>query len=82
MLPLSLALVSAAALARVGGAALLSARSYGLPPLPLPLWLVPYELLAAPLLFGAGPFRRTLVWSGRRYRIGHHGRIQSVSEVG
>lgn len=79
-LPLSLALVAAAALARVGGAALLNTRSYRLPPLPLPLWLIPYELLAVPLLFGAGLFRRTLVWSGRRYRIGRHGEIVGVDD--
>ncbi|HKS69596.1 MAG TPA: hypothetical protein VJQ45_04215, partial [Ktedonobacterales bacterium] len=81
-LPLSLALVVVAALARVGGAALLNTRSYGLPPWRLPLWLIPYELLAVPLLFGAGLFRRTIVWRGRRYRIGQHGRIQAVSELG
>ncbi len=78
----SLALVAGAALARAGCAALLNARSYALRPLPLPLWLIPYELLAAPLLFGAGLFRRTLVWSGRRYRIGRHGRILAVEERG
>ena len=81
-LPLSVALVVVAALARVGGAALLNARSYGLPPLSLPLWLIPYELLAVPLLFGAGLFRRTIVWRGRRYRIGRRGAIQAVSELG
>lgn len=78
-LPLSLGLVGTAAMARVGGAALLNARSYGLPLMPLPLWLIPYELLAVPLLFGAGLLRRTLVWRGRRYRIGRHGAIQGVS---
>lgn len=80
-LPFSLALVVAAALARVGGAAVLNARSYGLPPLPLAFWLIPYELLAVPLLFGAGLFRRTLVWRGRRYRIGRHGHILAVEEA-
>lgn len=81
-LPLSVVLVVVAALARVGGAALLNARSYGLPPWRLAPWLIPYELLAVPLLFGAGLFRRTIVWSGRRYRIGRHGAIQGVSELG
>lgn len=79
-LPLSLALVAAALLARVGGAGLINDRCYGLPSLPLPLWLVPYELLGVPLLFGAGFFRRTLVWSGRRYRIGRHGAIVEAQE--
>lgn len=79
-LALSLALVVMSALARVGGATLLNARSYGLPVLPLPLWLIPYELLAVPLLFGAGLFRRAIVWRGRRYRIGLHGHILSVQE--
>ncbi|HEX6798350.1 MAG TPA: glycosyltransferase, partial [Ktedonobacterales bacterium] len=81
-LPLSLALAVVAALARVGGAALLNARSYGLPPWRLAPWLIPYELLAVPLLFGAGLFRRTIVWRGRRYRVGRHGAIQGVSELG
>jgi hypothetical protein len=80
-LPLSLGLASVAALVRVGGAALLNACSYGLPLMWLPLWLIPYELLAVPLLFGAGLFRRTIVWRGRRYRIGRHGAIQSVIEA-
>ena len=80
-LPLSLALVAVAALVRVGGAVLLNARSFGLPRSPLPLWLIPYELLAVPLLFGAGLFRHTLVWSGRRYRIGRHGAIVEAQEV-
>lgn len=40
-----------------------------------PLLLIPYELVAVPVLFGIGLFRRTIVWRGRRYRIGRHGMI-------
>lgn len=80
-LSLSLALLGAALIARVGGAALLNARVYRQPALPLPLLLVPYELLLVPLLFGAGLFRRTIEWRGRRYQIGRRGVIQGIAEA-
>lgn len=79
-LPLSLDLLIVALLARVGGAALLNARVYRQPAVPLLLLLVPYELLVVPALFGAGLFRRTIEWRGRRYRIGRQGAIQGVAE--
>ena len=59
-LPLSLGLLIVALLARVGGAALLNARVYRQPAVPLLLLLVPYDLLVVPALFGAGLFRRTI----------------------
>jgi hypothetical protein len=39
---------------------------------------VVYELVGVPLLFGAGFFRRTIVWKGRRYRLGRHGVIRAA----
>lgn len=81
-LPLSLVLLAAALVARVGGAGLLNARVYRHPALPLPLLLVPYELVVVPALFSAGLFRRTIEWRGRRYQIGRRGAIQAVSESG
>ncbi len=54
---------------------ILNHRVYVLPALRyLPL-LIAYELLAVPFLFSAGLFRRTIVWKGRKYVLGRHGRI-------
>jgi ceramide glucosyltransferase len=39
------------------------------------LWLVPYELVAVPVLFARAAFRRHVEWRGTRYRIGRGGRI-------
>jgi ceramide glucosyltransferase len=80
LLPSAL-LLGAALVARVGGAMLLNRCVYRLPALPLPLLLVPYELLAVPVLFAAGFFRRTIVWRGTRYRLGPHGVIRAASEA-
>lgn len=46
-----------------------------------PLLLIPYELVAVPILFSIGLFRHTIVWRGRRYRIGRHGIILAVGDV-
>jgi ceramide glucosyltransferase len=75
------ALLALAIVVRVSGAFQLNRWVYHTPSLWLPLLLVPYELLVVPLLFGAGLFRRTIVWRGRRYRLGHHGVIQAAAEV-
>ncbi len=74
----SLLLLGAAIVVRVLTALLLNLRVYRLPPLPLPLLAVVYELVGVPLLFGAGLFRRTIVWKGRRYRLGRHGVIRQA----
>jgi len=68
-----------AALTRVITGMLLNARIYRLPVLPLPLLAVVYELVGVPVLFGAGLFRRTIEWKGRRYRLGRHGVIRGTS---
>ena len=60
--------------ARVGGGLLLDRAVYHRRGW-LPLALIPYELLIVPVLFGAGLVRRSLVWRGRRYWIGPHGKI-------
>jgi hypothetical protein len=45
------------------------------------LFLLPaYELVAVPVLFGKGLFQRTIEWRGRRYRLGRHGIIQTMTE--
>jgi ceramide glucosyltransferase len=74
----SLLLLGAAVVVRILTAVLLNLRVYRLPPLPLPLLAVAYELAGVPLLFGAGLFRRTIVWKGRRYRLGRHGVIRGA----
>jgi ceramide glucosyltransferase len=77
----ALALVAAATVARVGAALTLDRVFYhrrgG-----LPLALVPYELFIAPVLFGAGFVRRSIVWGGHRYWIGAHGKILHSQAVG
>lgn len=46
------------------------------------VWAVlPYEIGIAPWLFLIGLFKRSLVWRGRKYRIGKHGRIISIEEA-
>ncbi len=80
----AVALAVLAVVARVACAALLNRFVYhlsGALGLTLPLLLVPYELLAVPVLFGLGLFRRTIEWRGRRYRLGPHGVIQSAADV-
>jgi hypothetical protein len=78
------ALAAVAVVARVACALLLNRIVYhlsGTLGLALPLLLVPYELLAVPVLFGLGLFRHTIEWRGRRYRLGPHGVIQSAADV-
>jgi ceramide glucosyltransferase len=77
-------MLAVAAFARVACAALLNRDVYritGMPAIKLALLLIPYELLAVPVLFGLGLFRRTIEWRGRRYRLGPHGVIQGVADV-
>ncbi len=71
----SLIVLGVAVLVRIITAMLLNVRVYRMPPLPLPLYAVAYEIAGVPLLFGAGLFRRTIIWKGRRYRLGRHGVI-------
>jgi len=71
----SLVVLGVAVIVRIVTAALLNARVYRMPPLPLAVYAVAYELVGVPLLFGAGFFRRTIVWKGRRYRLGRRGVI-------
>jgi ceramide glucosyltransferase len=78
---IALALVWAAAVARVGSGLLLDRLVYRRRGW-LPLALVPYELLVVPLLFGAGFARRSLDWRGRRYWIGPHGAIRRSQAEG
>jgi ceramide glucosyltransferase len=47
-----------------------------------PMLLIPYELVAVPILFAIGLFRRSIVWRGRRYRIGLHGAILASFPAG
>ncbi|MFI5274250.1 MAG: hypothetical protein ACHQ4H_14545, partial [Ktedonobacterales bacterium] len=75
------ALLALAIVVRVSGAYRLNRWVYHTPSLWLPLLLVPYELLAVPLLFGTGLFRRTIIWRGKRYRLGRHGAIQQAADV-
>jgi ceramide glucosyltransferase len=70
----ALALLAAALLARVGGGLLLDRAFYHRRGW-LPLALIPYEIFIAPVLFGMGFVRRSIVWRGRRYWIGPHGKI-------
>jgi ceramide glucosyltransferase len=71
----SLVALGVAVVARVVTAALLNARVYRMPALPLAVYAVAYELAGVLLLFGAGFFRRTVIWKGRRYRLGRRGVI-------
>jgi hypothetical protein len=38
-------------------------------------------LLVSPVLFALGFFHRTLVWRGRRYRLGKLGKMLAVEEA-
>lgn len=71
----SLILLAAAVVLRIFTGMLLNLRVYRMSPVPLPIFAVAYELIGVPLLFGPGFFRRTVVWKGRRYRLGPHGVI-------
>lgn len=46
-----------------------------------PFLLIPYEMVAVPILFGIGLFRRTIVWRGQRYRIGRQGAILASADA-
>ena len=74
--------LAAAVLARLAGVLLLNRSVY--PRLARSRYafsVLAYELLAAPLLFGVGFFRRSLVWRGRRYRIGKLGKMLKVEDA-
>jgi ceramide glucosyltransferase len=78
---MALALLGAAVVARVGGGLLLDRACYHRRGW-LPLALIPYELFIAPVLFGAGFVRRSIVWRGHRYWIGPHGKIRRSQAIG
>jgi hypothetical protein len=78
---MALALLAAAVVARVGGGLLLDRAFYHRRGW-LPLALIPYELFIVPVLFGAGFVRRSIVWRGRRYWIGPHGKIRRSQAIG
>jgi len=40
-----------------------------------------YELLAVPLVFGFGLFRRSIMWKGRRYRLGPQGMVVGLGDL-
>ena len=66
---------------RVGSAFLLNRAVYHQRGLALPLLLIPYELVAVPVLFAIGLFRHSIVWRGRRYRLGRHGVILASADA-
>jgi hypothetical protein len=69
-------------LARLASVLLLNGSVYTrLPRMRYLLPVVGYELLVAPILFGLGFFWRTLVWRGRRYRIGRLGKLLGVEKL-
>lgn len=81
-LPFALAALAGAVLARLLSVLLLNRSVYArLPRRAYLLTVLGYELLVAPLLFGLGFFRRTLVWRGRRYRIGRLGELLQVEDL-
>jgi ceramide glucosyltransferase len=81
-LPLATAALSGAVLARLASVLLLNRSVYiRLPRMRYLLAVVGYELLVAPILFGLGFFWRTLVWRGRRYRIGRLGKLLGVEKL-
>lgn len=43
-------------------------------------FLLIYELLAGPVLFGIGLFRRSVTWKGRSYRLGAGGMIMGLED--
>jgi len=76
MLPLSLGMLLAAVLVRVGSVLVLNRSVFA----SLSRWrfvgaAISYEVLVTPILFGIGFFKRTLVWRGKKYRISKGGRI-------
>jgi ceramide glucosyltransferase len=80
--PLAAVALSGAVLARLASVLLLNRSVFTrLPRRRYLLAVIGYELLVAPVLFGAGFFRRMLVWRGRRYRIGRLGKLVQVEEV-
>jgi ceramide glucosyltransferase len=81
LLDIAAGLAVVALAARVGSAWLLDRLVYRRTNSWLPLWLIPYELVVVPVLFGAGFFRRTIEWRGRRYRLGPHGKIEHAADV-
>jgi ceramide glucosyltransferase len=46
------------------------------------LALVVYELIAVPVLYGVGIFRRSITWKGRKYRIGRRGMVLGPADSG
>jgi ceramide glucosyltransferase len=78
-LPLALVLAAVALIVRFAATAVLVRRAYPGASVTAGLWLIPYELVAVPVLFARGLFARRLEWRGVRYQIGRRGEIRSVS---
>lgn len=73
-------LLISALLVKLASAFTLNRRIYSFSGLRNLFFLPAYELIAVPILFGKGLFQRTIEWRGRRYRLGRHGVIQSMTE--
>lgn len=80
-LPYGGGLLAAAVLVRILQSAILDRGVYRQPVLRSVPALLAYELLAVPVLFGAGLFRRSVEWKGRRYHLGKGGRILKIEEL-
>ena len=69
-----------ALIVKLASGLILNRRVYSIPGLQCVPLLIPYELLAVPVLFGTGLFRRTIEWKGRKYVLGRHGTIVGMHE--
>ena len=76
---LGLIWLAVCAAARTSSVLALNRRIFrSLPPTRFAVSVILYELLLVPLLFGIGFFKRTLIWRGRKYRIGKNGKILGI----
>jgi len=80
-LRLGIGLVAAAVVVRLLQCALLDGGVYRQPILRSAPALLAYELLAVPVLFGAGLSARSVIWKGRRYHLGKGGQIDKIEEL-
>ena len=80
-LPVVAAVAVAGLLARLGATAVLHRRALGGGTAAALALLVPYEIVAVPVLFARALFSRRLVWRGREYVIGRGGVIRSTRIV-
>ena len=43
--------------------------------------LLLYEVFVVPVVFGLGLFRRSIMWKGRRYRLGPRGMVLGLENL-